>query len=513
MIVRHLIKKNTYYDSVSLMLISKEVENIPGVEDVLVGMGTQLNKELAESLGLMNDALNNVSSNDLFIAGKMDNEATMEKVVSSVEALLNENKTDDSREYRPVGLETAIRLLPEANMVLISVPGKYAKEEVKKALGKDLNVMLFSDNVSIEDELELKELAVKKELLMMGPDCGTAIINGTALAFANIVRRGKIGIVGASGTGIQEVTVLIDRLGCGTSQVIGTGGRDLTAEIGGLMMIQSIKALIEDDETKVIVIISKPPAPEVAEKILELVKRTNKPFVVNFIGGDSEAIKNAGAYAGITLDDAARKAVALVRGERPMDFEGFTLDANTVREIIRRETSSFSYSQRHFRGLYTGGTLADEAMKILSEDMAIYSNIPLQPEYEIRDLNNLKGNVCLDFGDDLFTVGRPHPMIDPSIRSERLLDDLDETVAAVLFDVVLGFGACNNPVGGLIDKINIATEKYPNISFVCSVCGTSKDRQNREHIRKSLEDIGVVVMPSNAQAARLVKEIMKEVRV
>lgn len=515
MLVKYDIRKNTYYDSVTLMLISKEIKKMDGVDEVLVGMGTELNKELAENLELAGEDISALSANDFFIAARLDNENVMNSVIDMVEELLTQKKTDAGSDYQPVSLDTAISYQPESNMAVISVAGKYAYREVKKCLDNDLHVMLFSDNVSVDDEKSLKELAVEKGLLMMGPDCGTAIINNVPLAFANVVNKGNIGVVGASGTGTQEVTVIIDKLGGGVSQVIGTGGRDLKSEIGGLMMIQGIEALIEDKNTEVIVLISKPPAKEVAIKVLELAKKTKKPFVVDFIGGDSSDITNVGAYACTTLEDTAYKAVALSKGEEVITFDSFNLDSSDIEKIVENESSNKKESQKYFRGLFTGGTLADEAMKMIGVDIGgIYSNIPLEPEYELIDIDKLSGNACIDLGDDMFTVGRPHPMIDPSTRTERLVDCVDEDVALLLFDVVLGYGSHEDPAGEMVEPVKEAMKKLEDkgkkLTVVCSICGTENDPQSLEASKKVLEDIGVIVMPSNAQACRLSLEILKK---
>lgn len=406
--------------------------------------------------------------------------------------------------------------MPDANMVLISVPGQYAKEEVNKALDQGLNVMLFSDNVSIEAEYKLKKKAVDKGLLMMGPDCGTAIINGVPLAFANVIKRGPIGIVGASGTGIQEVSTLIDKFGSGVSQVIGTGGRDLKSEIGGMMMIQSMEALMHDDDTKVIVLISKPPAEEVAKKILDMTKETKKPVVVNFIGGNQEMIKKAESYPCQTLEDAALKAVALVNGDTPKNFGGFSWNDDKIKSIIQSSLDKLKDDQIFFRGLYTGGTLADEAMKILGASIGdIYSNIPLEPKYKLRNLTDLKGHVCLDLGEDQFTIGRPHPMIDPSTRSDRFETDIDGNVAVILIDVVLGYGSHDNPAKEVVDSIkkvrsNLKKEDK-EIIVVASITGTTGDPQDLDASQLTLEEEGIIVMPSNAQAVRFVQKIMQQI--
>ena len=224
------IRKNTYYDSVKLMLISKDIEKMDGIHEALVGMGTDLNKELAENLDISSDEIKELGPNDFFITVLADENVLIEDIVDEAERLLSAKREGSESDYMPLTLNSALEHSPESNLAIISVAGEYAAKEARDALNKGLNVMIFSDNVKIEDERELKELAVSKELLMMGPDCGTAIINNIPLAFANVIRKGKIGIVGASGTGIQEATVLIDKLGEGVSQVIGTGGRDLSLD-------------------------------------------------------------------------------------------------------------------------------------------------------------------------------------------------------------------------------------------------------------------------------------------
>lgn len=511
------IRKNTYYDSVALMLITKEIKKMPMVKDVLVGMGTELNKELTVNLNLSNDAIKELTPNDFFIAASSDEENTLEIIVKKVDELLNTkaNFDDADIEYKPTTLSSAVKHFNEANMAVISLPGKYAFDEAKKALNNNLHVMLFSDNVTVEEEIELKEIGRDKGLLVMGPDCGTAIINGVPLCFANVVRRGQIGIVGASGTGTQEVTVIIDRMGGGVSQVIGTGGRDLKSQVGGVMMIEGFKALINDEETKVIVLISKPPAPEVAEKILNMVKTTDKPVIACFIGGDRCEIEKQGAYSCVNLEDAARKAVLLSEGKKIHDFTDFTLSYEEIEEIVQGEFKKFSSDQKYLRALYTGGTLADEAMKMLHvEGYRIHSNVPLSPELNLEDVNISEGHTCIDLGDDYFTVGKPHPMIDPVARVERLTREArDPEAAIVLMDFVLGYGSNMDPAGEMLQAIIDAKIAMKNKNkYLCVigyVCGTERDPQNYKNQCEKLEKEGVILMPSNAQAVKLTSLILK----
>ena len=511
MSVKYLIKKNTYYDSVTLMIITREVKKIEGINEVIVGMGTELNKELTQNLNLLSPELKNIQSNDFFISLDSKNDVIAKKAFAFIDGLLNKKKLG-SEDYRPSTLDSAIKYMTDANLVLISIPGKYAAREAKNALLNNKHVMLFSDNVTLEEEIELKNLAKERGLLMMGPDCGTAIINHVALAFANVIRKGPIGIVGASGTGIQEVTVILDKLGVGVSQVIGTGGRDLKKEVGGIMMIEGIKALQDDPLTEVIVLISKPPDREVARKVLSILKEGEKPSVVCFIGGDSNMIKKYRSIPGLSLEDTGHKAVAITKGMPTEDFTGFAI--TDVDKIIQGEAKKLNKEQRYIRGFYTGGTLCDEAMIILSPLIGeIYSNIPLESKAKLSNINRSYKHTFVDLGEDEFTRGKPHPMIDPSIRQERILSEAkDKEVAIILMDFVLGFGSNPDPAGEMIPYIRkareIAAKDGRYICMISSVCGTEADLQRLIGQEKKLREEGVIVMPSNTQAVRLSAEII-----
>jgi len=509
------IKRNAYYDSVTLMLLSRELQKLEGVEDLLVGMGTDLNLDLARNLGMASGEFDTLTANDLFIAAKFDDKKiSMQAIEDAFKVYISRSAESESDEdYQPPSLQAAIQALPGANMVLVSVPGQNAAAEVEDALDAGLHVMLFSDNVSVEDELRLKQKAVEKGLLMMGPDCGTAIINGVPLCFANAVRRGKIGVVGASGTGTQEVTVQVHKLGEGLSQVIGTGGRDLKDQIGGLMMIQSFEALIADPGTEVIILISKPPAPSVAEKIYRIAQTSPKPVVIDFIGGDRSAIEAAGAIACVSLEDAAQKAVNVLRGQPVTDFAGFSLPDEQIDLMVENVVAKLKPDQTELRALFTGGTLADEAMKLLADHYDIYSNIPLSPEMAIENLPEGRGHICLDLGEDEFTRGRPHPMIDPQTRTEFFKSHVDGQTAVILVDVVLGFGSHKDPAGAVADSVREIRERLSgqgkDVVVIASVCGTDLDSQDLNKSVATLEAAGILVMPSNAQAVRLTDRVLQ----
>ena len=361
-----------------------------------------------------------------------------------------------------------------------------------RCLEKNLHVMLFSDNVPIENEVVLKKFAAKKGLLVMGPDCGTAIINGIPLAFANVVRRGPIGIVAAAGTGLQEVSTLISNAGSGISQAIGTGGRDVKKEVGGIMFLAGLKALASDPQTKVILLVSKPPHPSVLRSVRREVKRIRKPVVSLLLGADGEGPK--------TLEDAALQAVALATGRKVEDLQD--------RPAFPSRSPRARGRRKYIRGLFSGGTFCAEAQLILQDALSpLYSNAPAGRAKQLRDSLKSVKHTIIDLGEDEFTVGRPHPMIDYSLRNKRILAEAaDPETAVILLDVVLGYGSNMDPAGELAPVIRAASKK---VSVVCSVTGTDADPQNRSKVAAALKRAGAIVMPSNAAACRLAGKLVK----
>jgi len=311
-----IIKKGEYYDSISIMLIAKHISEMEGVADSAVVMGTKENKSILTSSGLMTPDIQPAGEMDLIVALKLKEGIDSKNVLSKIDEIFKATKKSDQGEtFTPQSIDGAMKVLPNANMAMISVAGRYAGDVAMKSLQRGLHVMLFSDNVPIEKEIELKIFAREKNLFVMGPDCGTAIINGVPLAFANIVNRGNIGIVAASGTGLQEVSCLISNAGCGISQAIGTGGRDVKKEVGGIMFIEGIKALADDENTEVILLVSKPPADEVVNKIKETVRQIRKPVVGVFLGASPELLKESNIYQALTLEEAAMLSVAYSKKE------------------------------------------------------------------------------------------------------------------------------------------------------------------------------------------------------
>lgn len=511
---RILLRKDSYYDSVFLMLISTDVKKMEGVTDAVVAMGTEMNLDLIQDMGMSGPELKDAGPNDMIIALKADKKTTLDEAEAAVQRLLNKKArqaTDTA--YRHSSATAAFDAVPDANLVIISVPGEYAPREVRKALMADKHVMLFSDNVSLKDEVALKKIARDRGLLLMGPDCGTAIINGNPICFANVVTPGNIGVVSAAGTGLQEVTSLVSRNGGGISQGIGTGGRDLKSEkVDGSTTLMAIEALAADKNTAAIVVISKPPAARVAENVIKALKKAGKPAVIHLIGMAKRPRDGNLHYAG-NLEETAGMAVAVAAG-KSYKASVFDADEKMIEEIIERETATIGSKQKYLRGYFTGGTLTDEAVFVLNETLGgIHSFDPVEPEFALKDPQVSQKHTIIDLGEDVFTVGRPHPMIDPSTRTERMERETgDSEIAVVLLDCVIGYGSHADPAGAMVPAIRAmksAAEKNGGyLAVIASVTGTEGDFQNIATQQKALESAGVVVMPSNYQAAELARRMM-----
>ncbi len=512
-----LVRKNAYYDSVFLMLATKALKHLPGVKEAVVAMGTEVNLGLLKEIGLLSGEAESAKPNDLVIAIEAETwDAAEEACRSAEEILKKKSRGGEEREYRPASLDGALRIFPDANLAVISVPGPYAGREARLALNKGLHVMIFSDHVPVEEEVELKDLAQEKGLLMMGPDCGTAILNGKPLCFANVVRRGPIGLVAASGSGLQEVCCCIDRMGGGISQAIGTGGRDLQdRRVRGRMMLMGIEALKQDPETRVIVVLSKPPAEEVAATVLSKLQATGKPCVVHFPGRKPSGTRGSVLFSG-NMEEAAAMAVALSKGEEYREGRGSLSEAERA-GLAEEEVKNMAPEQKYVRGLFAGGTLAIEAITLFEEEgFRILSNVRKEPGLALQSPHRSEGHAIVDMGDDVFTLGRPHPMIDPSPREERIAKEAaDPETALVLLDVVLGYGAHEDPCGALAESVAKAKARAAGrggyLSVIASITGTEKDFQNMAEQTKKLEGAGCLVMPSNCQAAVMALHVIRKV--
>ncbi len=476
-VVRTLVRRNLYADSVTLMQVTAAVAALPGVRDAAVVMGTELNREVLGSSDLLVDEAAGAGPNDLVIAVRAESADIASSAVARAEAILAESKRDRggaSQQEPARSIRSATRRLgPEANLAFVSVPGPYAAAEARQALLEGLNVLLFSDNVALEDEVTLKELANQLDLLVMGPDCGTAIVNGVGLGFANVVRRGHIGLVGASGTGMQEVSVLVHRAGKGISQAIGTGGRDLHERVGGMTTLRALELLADDADTTSIVLVSKPPSPAVAERVLQAAASTGKPLVACLLGWQGRA--PSGVQLVPSLEAAATAAC------------GNTTAASSATPDLG------PLPPGRVLGLYCGGTLAEEA------------------ELAVGD------GAFVDFGDDRYTRGRAHPMIDPTLRNQAILDaGDDESVSVVLLDVILGYGAHADPAGVVAPAIEQAQARARQrgraLAFFAHVVGTSNDPQDLARQEAALRSVGVHLFDSNFRAAAAARELQRGAR-
>ncbi|MDR3611740.1 MAG: acyl-CoA synthetase FdrA [Ignavibacteriaceae bacterium] len=509
--VSGIVKKGEYFDSVSIMLIAKRLSGFKDIIDSAVLMGTKENLSVLKSSGLLIPEFKAVGEMDLLIVFKTEDNADIPGLLKSIDILLKPDKgQSEDNHLNPSSLESAVSILPGANLAMISIAGRYAGDVAMKSLQNSLNVMLFSDNVPIDKEIELKTFAADKGLFVMGPDCGTAIINGIPLAFANVVNRGNIGIVGASGTGLQEVSCIISNSGCGVSQAIGTGGRDVKKEVGGIMFLQGLQALADDRNTDVILLVSKPPAKEVIEKIKDVVKKINKPVVSVFLGSSPELLYGSKIHAASTLEEAALLAVALSQNQPVTNVKGITAVQDVeIKEAARIESAKLNPEHKYLRALFSGGTFCDETQLLCNEVLTeVYSNTPVGNAKKLKDSAKSEKHTIIDLGDDEFTVGKPHPMIDYSTRCKRIIEEAeDPETAVILLDIVLGYGSNMNPLAEIIPVIRkvkeITSAHGHHLPIVCSVTGTDKDPQNRTSVVTALQSEGVIVMKSNAAASRL----------
>lgn len=487
-----VVQPNRYQDSVALMVLSRALSGLPGVSRATAMMGTPANRAILADTGFGSPQLDAATPADLVISIDAVDRQSCADAASRADELLAEqaSATQTSGIPRVHSLARARALLPDANLALVSIPGEHAAAEARRLLDAGLNVMLFSDNVSLDDEIDLKTRAGRLGLLLMGPDCGTASLGGVPLAFGNLCAPGSVGVVGASGTGTQEVMTQVDRLGAGISHAIGLGGRDLSRQVGGRTALEGLRALDADPATDVVVLVSKPPAPEVRDRIEEAAQRLSKPVVTMFVGAREHG-RRGNVTAATSLAEAAARAVELagVSSFRPAPGSGLA-------------------------GLFTGGTLADEAAVVVDEELGLGV-----------ELNSTAPGVVLetgpdrivDLGDDVFTRGRPHPMIDPALRAERIAEALaDPATAVLLLDVVLGHGSAPDPAGAIAGPIREGLDRAAaegrDVRVVASVCGTARDEQGLDAQVGALTDAGARVLPSNASAARHAAALLRAAR-
>lgn len=506
-----IVRHNAYFDSVTLMTCGSTLKKIEGVVEAVVAMGTELNKEILRSVGLSNEDTESAGPNDFIIAIEAASEKVCATAREEAEKRLCASAASDrtSRRTAPKTIREAVQGNPRLGVAVISVPGRYAARETMQALEQGLNVMLFSDNMSLDDERRCKSLAREKGLLVMGPDCGTALINGVGLCFANAVQPGPIGLVAASGTGAQEIMAQIDRHGGGISHVIGTGGRDVSEAIGGDTMEAGIDLLSADRTTEVIVVVSKPPARAVEERLMQKLSCVEKPVVACFLEGDCQQAGGPSLHLVDNMEEAAEVAVSLTASPAA------ALDsASPFWEQATEAGRTLTDRQRFARGFFCGGTLCAEAAALLRDSLGpLYCNASHRADEEIPDITQLTGTVLLDMGDDQFTNGRPHPMIDPTLRNEWILRQAhDPTVGVVLLDFEIGYGCHSDPAGEALDALLQAKREAAshgrNLVFVGYVLGTKADRQGLKAQQEKLKEAGVILGRSNREAAHLVATVL-----
>ncbi|MGY1716485.1 FdrA family protein [Geodermatophilus sp. SYSU D01106] len=491
--VRHVsLRSGVYADSVRLMQVSRDVGARDGVTAVLVAMATPLNVELAEGMGLAPEQA--AAPDQLLIAVRAVDDDALAAAVAAVDAALAERErtraTADAQPARTVGAGLDDLGHDAGALAIVSVPGQYAALEAADAIAAGRSVLVFSDGVPVEQEVALKRAARAAGVLVMGPDCGTAIVSGVALGFANVVRPGPVGVVAASGTGAQQVSCLLDAAGVGVSHVIGVGGRDLSEAVGGLATLDALAALDADPATERVLVVSKPPAPSVAAEVAR-------------VSGELATPVRSAALSPETPDLTA--AVEALLGDMGLDVPVWP---------SRPGPAEAASPGAVLKGLYSGGTLADEAMLIAAPVLGdVRSNTPLRPELDLaldpaaQDLS-ARGHLVVDFGDDALTVGRAHPMIDPTLRLEAI-----ERLAAsgepavLLLDVVLGYGADADPAAALVPALTAARARA-HLPVVVALVGTEADPQGWSRQADALAAAGAAVFASNAAATRYALDLL-----
>jgi len=484
-VCRHLLRSGSYLDSVVLMQLQRSLAGLPEVLDAGVVMATPANQELLTSSDLLPEDLEGARSDDLLIVVRAESEEAAAEALGRVDELLATRRSGGTGDFRPRSLSGALRQLPEARWVLISVSGRWATDVAQEALEAGRHVFLYSDNVSVRSEVELKRFAAARGLMVMGPDCGTAVIAGVGMGFANRVARGAIGVIGASGTGLQAVTSRIHTLGMGISHALGTGSRDLSEEVGGISALQALDLLRRDRETRVVVLVSKPPDPSVATRVLAAAQATGKPVVVDFLGAPAPGRRLGSLHFARSLEETADLAVELLSSETG---QGMPPVAASTLGLVR--------------GLFSGGTLAQEALlRVGAFLQPIESNWAAAPAESSVATGEGQGHTLLDLGADEFTVGRPHPMLDYELRLRRLRQEAeDPRVGLILMDVVLGDGAHNDPAAELGPAVraalNQARAEKRELEIAIVLVGTDEDPQDLEAQRRTLSEAGASVFTS-----------------
>lgn len=503
------IERGRYADSLESLFTTSILNEQPGIELGYASMATDAFKGILLETGLLSEDIRRCDDNCYVIVARSESQTAFDAAIAAISETLKPQEETDLAENCPT-IRAAVDTCPQANLCSVSIPGEYALTEVTKALNAGLHCVVFSNNVPLEDERKMKELAREKGLLCMGPDCGVANINGAALMLASINNRGPFGICGASGVGIQHVAAMLHQAGSGVSQTIGTGGNDLKNEVGGIMMLMGIDALEADPETKYIALIARRIGDQVQPAILERVSRCKKPIVALFMNCDKATVEETGAIWAADLDDCAQKCLSLIGKNFAQETD------DEIQKRARLAVDLLAPKQKYVRGAFSGGTFMDEAMHALVPKVGtVYSNCPLQETWALDDVHQSRENTCIDYGEEEFTLGRPHPAIDPGVRSPAIPREAsDPETAVILLDFILTPPGHMDPVGYVLEDIRNAGEQAElqgqHLIFVASVLGTDADFQDVNTQRKKLEDAGVLVCSTNHRAALLAGEIVRQ---
>lgn len=489
MVTHITTRTGIYADSVSLMQVSQSVADTDGVQAALVAMGTNVNLELLPGMGFEVSDLD-AGPNDLIVAIRADNDHALGDALATVDAgLAGTRGGGGSRGFgaAPAPRTTADAIDGDTTLVLVSTPGEHAVAEARDAIAAGVDVMIFSDNVSVDDEVGLKDAGEAADLLVMGPDAGTTIVGGVGLGFANVVAPGPVGIVAASGTGAQQLSCLLDDAGIGVSHVLGVGGRDLSAAVGGRATRNALALLDEDPATELVVVLSKPPAPEVAKTVTAAAEAADTPVHMALLGPGRDDLTTIAEQVAETL------------GRPPLS------PASWLREPVP------SPRPGRLVGLFAGGTLATEAVLLAGEvlDDPVHANVATDVATPLDGAITADGHVVVDLGEDDYTAGRPHPMIDQTLRLERIAAEAPDT-AVLLLDVVLGHGAHPDPASELVPALAAARQANPDLAIVVSLCGTANDPQDRDAQATALYDAGASVHLSNAEAVRTAADLIED---
>lgn len=509
------VRQNFYRDSLQLLKISDKIKRQSGIHEAAVVMGTRTNKQILSKLGFPQDKIKQAKESDSIIAIKAQDKKSLDSVLTRLDNLLEGTDriiSGTEKTGQTLDLNSALISMHDANLALISVPGEYVKDLSLRLIDANIHQQIFSDHVPISDELVIKKHASDNGILILGPGSGTSIINGKGVGFSNIIRNGPVGIVAAAGTGLQEVSTLLDRSEIGVKHGLGVGGNDPKDEIGGIMIIESIKALEACKDIRIIDIVSKPPSSQVKEKITEyILSKGKKNYVLTFIGTAKMTNYHVKARKVMEVNTLTSSVLAVAKQSGADNFrktiQEIYIPSMTLRKRLEKEWLKLHKSQKYLRALLTGGTFTYEAQVILNGIPLrdIYSNVPIVGSRVLPNTSKSYMNSVIDLGEEEFTEGRAHPMIDPTIRKLRLLDEsMDSKVAVIMLDFVLGYGSNSDPVGAIINEIRNtktnAERQGRYLSIVAYVCGTKRDPQNYESSMQLLKRSGVIVMPTNAFA-------------